>query len=102
MAAEASFKKLMDSISSALNWDISLTLLAGTPSIISNGSTEFLDTAPRIDIPHPSSPGAAEERVIRSPGTCPCIAERGLLTVPLFSNIFSSTTVTDPVKVCFF
>ena len=53
-------------------------------------------------MPQPSSPGAAEERVIRKPGTCPCIAWSGLATVPLSLNIFWSTTATEPVNDSFF
>ena len=38
-------------------------------NLIKRGSTLFFETEPRIETPHPSSPGAADERVMRKPGT---------------------------------
>ena len=77
IAAEASFKKLIDSISAEFNRRSSFTLSYSTPSMITNGSVELADTAPRSFIPQLSSPGAPEERVMITPGTCPCKACTG-------------------------
>ena len=92
----------MDSISAELSKRSSFTLSYSTPSIMINGSVELADTAPRSFIPQLSSPGAPEERVIITPGTCPCNACTGLDIAPLFSSILSETTVTAPVNVSFF
>ena len=67
-----------------------------------SGSVEFIDEAPRRLMLQLSSPGALDERVIITPGTCPCKAWSGEDSPPLFSNAFESTTVTAPVSDSFF
>ena len=69
---------------------------------MTNGLVVFFETAPRRLMFQLSSPGAVELRVIMTPGTWPCNACTGLDMVPLFSNIFWFTTVTEPVIVAFF
>ena len=61
------FQKLIDSISAEFNRRSSFTLSYSTPSMITNGSVELADTAPRSFIPQLSSPGAPEERVMITP-----------------------------------
>ena len=89
----------MDSISPGFNWEKSSD---STPSIITNGAELFFENEPRNFIFQLSSPGAAELRVIMTPGTCPCKACAGLERAPLSFNILSLTTVTAPVSVSFF